>query len=52
MYTRAPGSLSDNTRPDIDYFTNEPVVQCDAPVVKNIFVDDWYKIIKFRDILD
>ena len=25
--------------PDIDYYTDEPVVPCDAPVVKNTFMD-------------
>ena len=26
--------------PDIDGFTDEPVVQCDAQVVENTFIDD------------
>ena len=33
-YTRVPGAFSDRVMPDIDYFTDEPVVQCDASVVK------------------
>ena len=33
--------FSDKVAPDIDGFTNEPVVQCDVEVVKNSFVDDF-----------
>lgn len=34
---RAPGTLSDNVTPYIDYFTYGPVVQCNVPVVKRCF---------------
>ena len=34
-----PGLLSTKFTPDID-FTDEPVVQCDVPIIKNTFVDD------------
>ena len=33
-----PGLLSTKFTPDID-FTDEPIVQCDVPIVKNTFVD-------------
>ena len=33
----APGTLSDNVTPYIDYFTFGPVVQCNVPVVKRCF---------------
>ena len=36
----AQGAFSDQTNPDVDGFTNEPVVQCDAQVAKNIFIND------------
>ena len=39
-YMRAPESFSEKGTPDIDGFTNKPVVQCDVRVVKNTFVDD------------
>ena len=35
--TKAPGAFSVNVMLDIDYFTDEPVVQCDVPVVKKYF---------------
>ena len=34
------GAFSDKITPDIESFTDEPVVQCDVRVVKNTFVDD------------
>ena len=36
-YTRAPGAYKNKVVPDIDYFTNEPLVQCDVPVVTEYF---------------
>ena len=35
------GTFSDTATPDIDGFTDEPVVQCDGQVVENTFVDDY-----------
>ena len=35
------GTFSDKVAPDIDGFTDEPVVQYDAKVVENTFVDDF-----------
>ena len=35
-----PGEFSYKITCDID-FTYEPVVQCDVPVIKNLFGDDW-----------
>ena len=35
-YTRGPGAFSDFA-PDIDYFTDRPVVQSGFPVVKKYF---------------
>ena len=37
------GAFSDKVTPDIDYFTDEPQVQCDVQVVKNNFVDGFKK---------
>ena len=34
------GPFSDKVSSDIDGFSEEPVVRCDSPVVKNNFVDD------------
>ena len=34
------GAFSGEVNPDIDGFTDEPVVQCDVHVVENIFTDD------------
>ena len=34
------GSFSYKVTPDIDGFTNEPIVQCNFQVVENTFVDD------------
>ena len=40
-YIRDPsGIFSDKVIPDIDGFTDEPVVRCDVRVVKNTFIDD------------
>ena len=33
-YTSLPGTFSYKVTTDIDYFTGEPIVQCDVPVVK------------------
>ena len=33
-------AILDKVIPDIDYVKKEPVVQCDIPVERNIFVDD------------
>ena len=33
------GPFSDKVSSDIDGFSEEPVVRCDSPVVKNNFVD-------------
>ena len=33
------GAFSDKITPDIESFTDEPVVQCDVRVVKNTLVD-------------
>ena len=38
-YVSSRGILSTKFTPDID-FPDEWVVQCDVPVIKNIFVDD------------
>ena len=43
-YNYIPGTqkvLSDKVTPDIEGFRDEPVVQCDFPVVENIFVSDF-----------
>ena len=40
------GTFSDKITPDIESFTDEPVVQCDVQVVKNTFVDDSKQIIQ------
>ena len=42
---RTQEAFSDKVAPDIDGFRNEPVVQCDAQVVKSTFVDysKWMK---------
>ena len=37
--TRTQGAFSDNFTPDIDGFTDEPVVQCDVQIVENTFID-------------
>ena len=37
IYTRNPGAFSDKIMPDRNYFTDEPVVQCDVLVVKKYF---------------
>ena len=34
------GAFSDKVTPDIDGFTDEPVVQCEVLVLKNTFTDD------------
>ena len=34
------GAFSDKVTPDIDGFTDEPVVQCEVQVLKNTFIDD------------
>ena len=34
------GTFSEKLTPDIDGFTDEPVVQCDVQVVENIFAYD------------
>ena len=42
-YNYIPGTqkvLSDKVTPNIEGFRDEPVVQCDFPVVENIFVRD------------
>ena len=36
-YTRVAGSYTDKVMPDIDYFTDEPVVQYGFPVIKKYF---------------
>ena len=33
-------AFPDKVAPDIDEFTDEPVVQCDVQVIKNHFADD------------
>ena len=33
------GALSDKVAPDIDGFTDEPVVQCDVQVAENTVID-------------
>ena len=38
-YTEAAGTYTDKVMPDIDYFTDKPVVQCDVSVAKNAFLD-------------
>ena len=40
LYQGSPGEFSDTDTPDIDYFTDEPVIQCDVPVKKIISEDD------------
>ena len=47
MYTRIlqPGAFSDNVN-SVDFVTNEPVDQCDVPVIKNTFVDDYKSTIR------
>ena len=47
-YTRAwiQEVFSDIVAPDIDGFTDEPVVQCDSQVVRNAFVDDFKWMMK------
>ena len=43
-----PGTFSDKATPDID-FTDEAVVKCNVPVVKNVFADNGNKqIIKIN----
>ena len=37
-YSRAPGAFADKVMPDIDYFTDEPAVQCDVSVAKKIIL--------------
>ena len=40
-YNRAAsGAFSDKVTPGIDYFADELLIQCDAPNVKNTYVDD------------
>ena len=34
IYIRISGTFSDKVTPYIDYFTDEPLVQCDIPVAK------------------
>ena len=34
------GAFSDKVAPDIDGFSDEPVVQCDVQVTENTFIDD------------
>ena len=31
---------TDKVTPDIDYFTDKPVLQCDVQDVENTFIDD------------
>lgn len=39
-YKRPQVAFSDHVTPEIDSFTNKPVVQCDAWAVKNTFADN------------
>ena len=39
-YTSLPGTFSYKVTTGIDYFTGEPIVQCDVPVVKETY--KWY----------
>ena len=36
-YTSLPGTFSYKVTTGIDYFTGEPIVQCDVPVVKETY---------------
>ena len=40
------GFFTNKVTPDIDGFTDEPVVQCNFRVVKDSFVDDSIQIIQ------
>ena len=40
------GGFSDKVTPDIDVFTDEPVVYCDVQVVEVTFIDDSKKMIQ------
>ena len=47
--TRTLETFSIEVAHDIDYFTDEPLVQCDIPVVKNTFVDDHKEMIQITN---
>ena len=39
LYQGTPGAFSGNVTPDIGYFTDEPIVQCNVSVIKYSSVD-------------
>ena len=47
--TRTLETFSIKVAHDIDYFTDEPLVQCDIPVVKNTFVDVHKEMIQIKN---
>ena len=49
-YTRAQGAFSDKVTPDIDYFTEVPLIKCDFPILKKIMhIDELMIQIRNKD---